>query len=316
MRRTARAFSLMAVLLALAARAHAVAPEDVKRADLLFHEGQRLLKAGRVDEACAAFAESHHLDPAVGTLLNLADCHAQARRLATAHAEFLEAARLAAASGQREREVFAKEQAAQSEPLLSFVEVRLAKGALIDEISIDLQPIDKAAVSAPIALDPGPHTFRFAAAGRVARVLSVEVVNGPSSQVVEVAPLESIARSPSDLPEKPKTDSKSRQRLASVVLAGAGAVAVGVGAFFGLRAMSKKGDGDSHCAGRFCDPEGLTLHDDAHFAATVSTVAFVLGAAAIGAGVYLYLTRPAPTKGVARLRVAPAFGGLRFEGAW
>ncbi|MFO0616773.1 MAG: tetratricopeptide repeat protein [Polyangiaceae bacterium] len=55
--------------------AHTATAEDRARAGALFDEGRALLTAGRIPEACAAFAESDALDPAPGTELNLGVCY-------------------------------------------------------------------------------------------------------------------------------------------------------------------------------------------------------------------------------------------------
>ncbi len=313
MTRLARALGLAVTLVTTSAVAVAAEPEDMKRADVLFREGQRLLKAGQVPEACESFAQSLKIDPAVGTLLNLAECHAQARRFASAHAEFLEAARLARESGQHERETFAKEQAAQSEAVLSFVEVRLPTG--VDAVTLDEKPIPKATLARPIALDSGAHVLVASGAGKLARTVRLDVKNGPSTQTVDVAPLDPVAAAHVEPP--PHHDDPARpRRIAGLATAGVGVIALGLGAFFGLRAAGKKSDAEPHCNGHFCDDEGLSLQDDAHSAATISTVAFVVGVLAVGAGSYLYLSVPRPAKGIARARVVPTVTGLRVEAAW
>ena len=73
-----------------------------------------------------------------------------------------------------------------------------------------------------------------------------------------------------------------------------GIVGIGIGSFFGLRAITKNSDADSHCPRGFqCDdPEGVTLSEDAKSAANVSNIAFAVGAAALAGGVILYFTAP------------------------
>jgi len=311
--RLARALPVLLTLVTFVAVADGAEPEDVKRADLLFREGQKLLKAGRVPEACESFAQSQRFDPAVGTLLNLAECHAQERRFASAHAEFLEAARLAREGGQHERETFAKEQAALSEAVLSLVEVRAAAGV---DITIDDKPITKVALAKPLPLDSGAHVVVASGTGRASRTMRLEVKNGPSTQVFEIPALEPAPQAHAAPPPTPPADRARPRRIAGLATAGVGVVAIGLGAFFGLRASGKKSDAEPHCNGHFCDAEGLDLQDSAHSAATISTVAFAVGVLAVGAGSYLYFSVPRPTKGIALARVVPAGSGLRFEAAW
>ena len=53
---------------------------DVARADLAFREGRALLTEGNYDAACPKLEESQRLDPALGTLVNLAVCYEESVR--------------------------------------------------------------------------------------------------------------------------------------------------------------------------------------------------------------------------------------------
>src|SRR5580692_6130162 len=61
---------------------------NVTVADAVFREAQGLLAQGKTHEACEKFAESNRLDPQLGTLLNLAVCHEQEERTATAWSDY------------------------------------------------------------------------------------------------------------------------------------------------------------------------------------------------------------------------------------
>src|SRR5690349_15059097 len=50
-------------------------PTDPTTADALFEAGRAAAKRGDFKEACEKFAESERLDPAPGTVFNLAECH-------------------------------------------------------------------------------------------------------------------------------------------------------------------------------------------------------------------------------------------------
>src|SRR5882724_1676576 len=52
-------------------------------ADVLFNDARAAMAVKRFDIACAKFRESNRLDPAVGTLFNLANCEAQRGQLVT-----------------------------------------------------------------------------------------------------------------------------------------------------------------------------------------------------------------------------------------
>ena len=75
---------------------------------------------------------------------------------------------------------------------------------------------------------------------------------------------------------------------------GAGAIGIGTGVFFGLAAKSKRDDSNAgHCqANDFCDPQGLSLRQDAISAATASTIAFAAGGLALAGGIALFVLAP------------------------
>src|SRR5262252_3647063 len=95
---------VLAAALALAPRARADEKSArVAGADALFKEGEQLFSAGKVDEACRKFEASQNLDPALGTLINVAVCHAREGKTASAWAEFHDALAQAKRRGQAAR---------------------------------------------------------------------------------------------------------------------------------------------------------------------------------------------------------------------
>ena len=84
MKRFVAAFVLVGML-PTAARA-----DDGARAaaQAAFEEGRRLADAGDYAGAAERFEQSERLDPALGTVLNLANCYEHARRLASAWRAF------------------------------------------------------------------------------------------------------------------------------------------------------------------------------------------------------------------------------------
>ncbi|HEY8090178.1 MAG TPA: hypothetical protein VIF09_20095, partial [Polyangiaceae bacterium] len=103
---------------------------------------------------------------------------------------------------------------------------------------------------------------------------------------VEVLPLALEA------PSAPAQDGPraSALRPAGVVLGAAGVVAIGVGSYFGARAISKWHSSNDVCPGTSCaSSEGVALAGDARDAARVADVSLAVGAAAVIAAVILYV---------------------------
>lgn len=325
---------LLAALLpfAIESRAKAAPPADVKEADVLFRAAQKLLGEGKTHEACAKFARSQELDAGLGTLLNLAKCHATEGLTATARGEFQEAARQAAARGpeDHDRAEYATKQAAELDAKVATVKLDLPAGAA--SIEVDGHPVAKAAWATPIPLDPGDHRFVVVGPGKAPRQASITVPTGPAALSLAVPLAAGGATSDGDgaadpggeaarTPDDSGGDPHQGRRVAGFVVGGVGVAGVVLGVVFGARAIGKKSDEKTHCTGAFCDPEGLALDAQAHSAATISTVAVGAGLAAIGVGAVLILISRAPkAPPSAYLHVVPTAGlgsgGLDVRGTF
>jgi hypothetical protein len=79
------------------------------RAEWLFSEARREMMRGEIAHACELFAESHALDPASGTLANLAMCEEQLGQLDLARTHWEEVFDESTASGRADRAALARE---------------------------------------------------------------------------------------------------------------------------------------------------------------------------------------------------------------
>jgi hypothetical protein len=286
-------------------------------AQQLFNDGRRLMKQGAFSEACPKLAESQRLDPGIGTLFNLADCHEQLGKTATAWGEFLEVAAQARTRGQNARVDAARARASALEPRLPrmTILVRANDPGLV--VTRDGAEIGRAQWNSALPVDPGEHTVAARAPKKESWLRTVTITPGQTLPV-EVPALDPIAtptpaaatapaRPPTTTltsatttalpPEPPPAPESPRgpNRVPPAIAFGLAAVGAGVGTAFGIMSKTKHDDAAAHCNGNVCDASGVALRDDARRAGNIATVAFVAGGAALVGGVILWFTATPPT---------------------
>lgn len=283
-------------------------PAEKTLATALFEEGRTLLAKGDVAAACAKLSESQRLDPGGGTLLNVALCHEREGRTATAHQEFKEALALAQRDRRPERVEAAQKHIDVLAPKLARIVVKVGTAAAAERWDVRVDEVQWAPASwgTPVPVDPGTHTVRATAPGRVAFEKKIAIAEA-SEQVVEIAGLAAIAQPSSPAKEAAPVSASSSRKTWGWVSLGVGVAAVGVGSWLGWRAIGTRRDVVDACPDRArCDTASAAKNDDAVRDADRSTIAFALGGAAVGVGAYLLLKNPDPTP-TARW-VAPAVG--------
>jgi len=320
-----RALAVTAAALFAAGPARA-ADEAAPRADALFDEGVRLIKAGKFADACPKLEESKRLAAGLGVTLYLAACYEEIGKTASAYAQFVDAER-AAHARRDDREKAAHEHAAALAPKLTKIVLRVPEASRVGGLVVaaDGAALSESQWGAEIPVDPGAHEIRATAAGRRPWRTSVEASGQGAVLRVDIPPLDEADAPPSPVsggavvvvlpPPEPARGARDgrTQRIAGAAALGAGVAALAAGAFFGLRAKSKLDDSNAagHCSpDDTCDATGLALRSDGQKAATLSTIAVIGGAAAIAGGAVLFFTAPRAPGGEPRaaLVVAPGFG--------
>jgi hypothetical protein len=302
--KTWAAAALLALLSAAGELRAETSASDKAAAEALFQEGRALLQQGQYEQACGKFAASQQLDGGFGTLMNLGDCFEKRKLTASAWATFKEAAALARAQGQAERESQARERAAALEGQLSKLTVRVASVVSGLEVRLNGTPLPAAVWGTAVPVDPGTQHVEARAPGHRAYAADLVVSEGAGQQTLEIPVLEreplaavspsapAVAPAPA-APTSAPAPASSTQRVAGYVVGGAGLASVVVGSIFGLRAISKNSDSKDYCrTDTLCSSHGLALRDDARDAAKVSTITFVAGAALVATGLTLVLTAP------------------------
>ena len=309
-------------LATLAAPAFAQAGSKA-RAEALFEEAQALMKKGDLTAACPKFAASQKLDPAVGTLLNLATCYERQGKNASAWASFHDAETAAHRAGQEERAAFARRRAGDLDKKLSHVVIRVAQSNASLEVKLDGEVLDSSAWNDPLPIDPGQHALEVSAPGKRRWTTTVDIGTDPTQTEVAVPALADEPQNPPPPPlpvvpeiAPPPPPSASPLRPIGIVVGAVGLVGVGIGIGFGINAKSKNDEALTHCpASPQCsDQQGVDLTHDAQASATASTVAFIVGGVALATGITLFIVAPRPARGPTA-RLVPIFGSGLGGGA-
>lgn len=319
---------------ALVSSAAAGAPRDPAAAELLFREARKALDAGRTEEACVKFAESQRLDPAAGTLINLAACEEKLGKLASAWEKWQQALRALPADDERRGPV--SERAAALESKLPRLEIRLAEGAPAGtKVVRDGLELGRASLGLALPVDPGAHEIEVTAPGHEPKRIQVSLAEA-ENEALEVAPGPPLpepvdapgpASGPAPRPRAaapPARDTAADgagQRTLGFVVGGVGVAGIVVGSVAGVLALQKKNEVDDDCSdtgsGLECGPSGLDAAAAGNTYATVSTVAFAVGVVGLGVGGWLVLSssdsRPSAAVGA---RAAPGGALIGVAGAF
>lgn len=315
---------LLAVCPSMSRAAAPLAAPDGPIAQALFEAGRRLMDEGRFTEACPKLAESHRLDPAAGTLLNLAVCHEKEGKTASAWAEYNDLLGMKSGEGDAERRRIASDRLAQIEPGLARVVIIPDSVDLgLDlRITLDGVQIRRAAVGVPLPVDPGVHHVAINAAGR--REWSAEVAPTEPGAVREVrAPrLELAILSPSvaatNAAPAPAVAPAGGARRAVAYGAAAGAVILlSATGYLGYLAKAEWDRRNEHCAPDCDNPIASDAGTRARNLARGADFTFGAGIISGAIGVYCLVTSsrapvsptPAATVGMTGQAVTFSYGG-------
>ncbi len=295
---------------------------DAKLAEALFNAGKDAMSRNDLASACARFAESLKLDPAVGTRLNLAACEEKSGKLASALDHFTQAR--ADLPKDDFRIPFTADKIASLTKRVARIIVRAPRGGPPPGTRVlrDGVEVPAALFNTPINVDPGPHVVVIEIAGRTPEKNTLNVGEGEERTVdvrseapppaVTPIPVEPPPPSPTTAP--PKKEEKlddaggDPRRALAFVTGGLGIAGIATGAVTGIIAINAASTYKDHCTDGICDPEGLDAAATGRSVRIVSPVAFAVGAAFGAASVYLFLT----SRNRSSARIAPVvtpFGG-------
>ncbi len=295
---------------------------DPAAARTLFQEARKAADLGDYTTACPKFADSYHLDPAIGTLLNIADCEQRLGRIANAWVIFQKALEQLPMNDDRRSQV---EKAALSlEKRLPRLSIRLAVTAPKEStVERDGMPVAISSLGIALPVDPGQHVVIAKAPGHHEQRYEVNLNEGQSRELLcepEPADTPSVPSSstqrdsPAQKPEAAKTahilateklTSASRpissgnaplttkqlgprSQSAGQIVGSVGVLGLVAGIVTRVLAFSQKLTIDAHCdVSKACDSTGMNAVSRANKFQTVSTVSLLVGLAGVGTGIYL-----------------------------
>jgi hypothetical protein len=176
----------------------AASAQTAATAEALFDEARRLMDAGDYAQACPKFAESQRLDPAPGTLLNLAECYERAGKTASAWATWLEAAAAAKTKGQADREALARDRAAALQDQLLHMTIVVPDSSRIAGLAVQSNgaAVREVLWGTSMPVDPGTYIVSATAPGKRPWQTQVTVQPGQEAPTVVIPPLQAEAAAP------------------------------------------------------------------------------------------------------------------------
>jgi|HubBroStandDraft_2_1064218.scaffolds.fasta_scaffold37239_2 hypothetical protein len=282
------------LLLLISAAAPARAQQPATESDDLFNKGRQAMREQDYARALTLFERSESIEPAVGTLLNLAICEEKLGRLLRARDHLHEALDAAGPSDRRRGLIAERFSEIDDElPRLTITgPAALAPGVVV---RLDGEPLDRSHLLAPIPLDPGVHTLRCS--GSLARPCDHTFTIAPREQIAQLvegvpAPSRATATSPTVALGVAETVDRPAPRRAGTlphVLEGIGAVGLGVGIGSGAAALYEKAQVAQHCDRARCDSEGTSDIRMESRLSIVAATSLAIGLVGLATAAYLSL---------------------------
>jgi hypothetical protein len=291
---------------------------DVTQAEALFREGRTLARAGDWAHACPKFAESQRLDPAPGTLLNLADCEEHFGSVVKAREHFALAASGFPANVKGHAEALARANALEGK--VAHLRIKLASD-LPPTVTVryDNVIVDPATVGRSMEADPGTHEVVLSLTEHPEQRYTVTLSAGESRELTldlgAAVPAEVRARVAAGPPppEAPARRDGTRTALAATFL-GVGGVSLVVGTVTGIVTLDDASTVRRECIlnGRTCPTQqGVAAAAQGSSMSIASTVTLIAGAALAGVGAYFLFVPSKATYGAALVPfVSPGSAGL------
>ncbi len=283
---------LLASSLLVGAPGRAQDTRDPAAAEELFRQGRAASQNKDFGTACAKFRESNRLDPAVGTVFNIADCEEKLGRLATSWTLFQEV--IQRLPKDDDRRAIASQRARELEARAPTLTVHLVHSDRSDVVvRRDGVVLGAASLDTPLPVDPGEHQVLVEAPGTENAGFRTQVIAGDHA-TLEVT----LGARTSEPASNPRLAASSQRpnHTAAYVAGGVGAAGIITGVVAGLIVLTKKSTVDTECANKLCSQAGLEAASSGKTFGVITTIGFITGALGLGTATYLFLSAPAPER--------------------
>lgn len=268
-------------------------PEQLDAARALAEAGFQLYEQGDYATALDRFTEAEEIYHAPPHVLYIARASAKVGKLVEARKAYEQLAGedLGANAPEQFREA---QQTARGElePLRSRIPslVINVTGISIDSaiVTIDGQGVPPKALGGPVEVNPGEHELVLRAEGREPTRQSVTIEEGTQSSIELAAGALSESGESSSGPGPslpPAADEAEPSIVPPIIVGGVGVALIGVGAITGVMTLNDAAELKDRCPQNPCPPENESLGDEIETLSTISTVTFIVGGAAVAAGV-------------------------------
>jgi hypothetical protein len=197
--------------------------------------------------------------------------------------------------------------ASQLAPRISGLKINvLGVDPAVLHVDVNGEPVPNAVLSLSRSVNPGTHSVHASAPGYVSQQKDVTVAEGqtisidlalqrdlslPVSEMSPVTPVPPIG-GPADRDISDDTTFWNGQRVASAIVGGVGLASLLTGSVLAMHAKGKYDDAGGDCGADGCGPRAFDSRQSARREGNVATALFVVGTAAIGGSVALWLTAP------------------------
>lgn len=306
--------SIASCSLLFAATSDAQPTRDPVGAEALFNSAMALLDKGDWPAACAKLQASQELDPAVSTLVKLAQCKEHEGKLAEAWYLLQEAYKLnrakedQQAKRRQELEAYTSKLLAEIEPRVPKLRVVISNAPDGMKVSRDGAEIPLSTLGQSLPANPGAHSILVEARGFVTARRSFTLAEGQALDVSidlqrETArPVPAPAYTTVDTPIAEASHGASRRTI-GFVLGGVGVAGLLTAGVLGGVTLAKVGAAAP-------DESGNDARAAARSTQTAAFIASGVGVAALGTGIIVIVSAPKSSTPVA-FRFGPGSASVR-----